>query len=278
MLEELVPPVRGARGRLVQAMRHAALDGGKRLRPFATVNSAKLFGVPPEGALRTAAAIELVHCYSLVHDDLPALDNSDLRHGKPTVHKLFDEATAVLAGDALLTLAFGVLVDPKTHPDLQVRAELVASLAASAGVDGLLGGQTLDMAPERASFGLEEIMELQALKSGALFRFACNAGPILGQADPKSRSAINAYAFDVGLAYQIADDLLDLEGSAEELGKPSGQDVQQSKATFPALLGIEGARQMAQSRVSDALGRLVDFGDTALSLRQLAQFSIDRRS
>ena len=277
VLSELLQPQDGTRGRLIEAMRHACLGGGKRMRPFAVVHTGALFGVPRAVTLRTAAAIEMIHCYSLVHDDLPALDNSDLRHGLPTIHKAFDEPTAVLAGDALLTLPFGLLMNEKTHPDLAVRAELVGGLAEAAGTNGLLGGQMLDTAPERTALDLTGITELQGMKTGALIRFSCAAGAILGRASEEQRRLIDDYACDLGLAYQIVDDLLDLESSAEELGKPARQDVGKQKATFAALLGIENARALAASKVANAVTHLNSFGEEATPLKLLAQFSIERR-
>ncbi|MBV8977692.1 MAG: polyprenyl synthetase family protein [Alphaproteobacteria bacterium] len=276
VISELLEPIVGAQGRLVEAMRHAALGGGKRLRPFATVSCSSLFNVPRHQALRTAAAIELVHCYSLVHDDLPGLDDSDLRHGLPSVHKAFDEATAILAGDALLTLAFEVLMDERTHSDAEVRGQLVLGLARSAGYAGLLGGQMLDMEAEKAKFNFDEIRLLQDLKSGALLRFACGAGAILGEADPISRAAIDEFARELGLAYQIADDLLDLEGSSDTLGKPTGQDKALGKATFPSIMGVARARALEEACVTRALAQLEIFDDRAQPLRELARFAIER--
>jgi farnesyl diphosphate synthase len=224
-------------------MRYASLGGGKRLRPFLVLESARLFDVPRASALRTGAALEMVHCYSLVHDDLPAMDNSDLRHGRASAHKAFDEATAILAGDGLLTrafgvladpdthpdakvrCAFGVLADPDTHPDAKVRCALVAALAHAAGSDGMVGGQMIDISPERAQLDLDGIKRLQSMKTGALFTFACEAGAILGQAEAAARDALLGFAGDLGLAFQIVDDLLDAEGSAEDLGKPTGQSI-----------------------------------------------------
>ena len=277
MLSDLLPPLEGARGRLIQAMRHACLGGGKRIRPFAVVNTAALFDVPRDVALRTAACIEMVHCYSLVHDDLPSLDNSDMRRGRPTVHKAFDEPTAVLAGDALLTLPFGLLIDPKTHPILAVRAELVAALAESAGINGLVGGQMIDTAPERRTLDLAGIAELQSMKTGALIRFSCGAGAILGQASKVHRTLIDTYAGEIGLAYQIADDLLDLDSSDTELGKPVGQDASKQKATFVMHLGKKEARSLARAKVNSAIGWLEVFGSRAEPLRQLARFAVERR-
>ncbi len=278
LLERLLAPVAGAEGRVVEAMRYACLDGGKRLRPFLLAQSADLFDVPEARALRAGAALEMVHCYSLVHDDLPAMDDSDLRRGRPAAHKAFDEATAILAGDGLLTLAFGVLGDPETHPDPAVRAELVCELARAAGAPGMVGGQMIDISPERASLDLEGIKHLQSMKTGALIVFACEAGAILGGAGAAERAALVAYARDLGLAFQIVDDLLDAEGSAAELGKPTGQDAALGKATFVGQLGIDGARQEAVRIINRACERLVIFGEKSSLLRETAGFVLERRS
>ena len=278
LLDVLQPAVVPAAGRVVEAMRYGALNGGKRLRPFLTVESARIFGVPEAQALRAGTAIEMIHCYSLIHDDLPAMDDSELRRGQPTVHVAFDEAVAVLAGDGLLTEAFGVLADPATHDDPALRAELVAGLARAAGASGMVGGQMIDISPERERLDLDGITQLQGLKTGALITFSCEAGAILGRAAPEARAALVGYAQDLGLAFQIVDDLLDAEGSAEELGKPTGQDAALGKATFVGLLGIEGARDEAGRIVERAHGRLDLFGDKADLLRDAATFVLQRRS
>ena len=278
LLDDLMPPVAGPVGRVVSAMRYSALGGGKRLRPFLVVQSASLFDVAPESALRAAAALEMVHCYSLIHDDLPAMDDSDLRRGRPTVHKEFDEATAILAGDGLLTEAFAVLADPLTHPDAAVRIDLVAALAAAAGGAGMVGGQMIDLSPDRSQLDLEGITNLQRLKTGALITFTCEAGTILGRAPEVARAALNAYARDLGLAFQIVDDLLDADGSAEELGKPTGQDEALGKATFVGQLGIEGARAKAIEMINRACARLDLFAEKADLLRETAKFVLERRS
>ena len=233
--------------RLISAMRHAALGGGKRLRPFLVVETAALFGGARDGALMAGAALELLHCYSLVHDDLPAMDDDDLRRGKPTGHKAFDQATAILAGDALLTLAFDVLARAAVHSDATVRIALVAALARAAGVGGMAGGQMYDLAAEgrftkRAALGESEIVTLQAMKTGALIRFACRAGAILAQADNAALANIERYGAAIGQAFQIADDLLDVEGDAKTLGKAAGKDAAAGKATLVAVLGVTGAR------------------------------------
>ncbi len=277
-LDALLPEAAGPRGQVVQAMRYATLGGGKRLRPFLVVATARLFDVRDPRALRVAAALEMVHCYSLVHDDLPAMDNSDLRRGNPTVHRKFDEATAILAGDGLLTEAFGVLSHPDTHKDPAVRALLVQELAAAAGAAGMVGGQMIDISPEREDLDLDGVTELQRLKTGALIDNACQSGAILGQADDPSRQALAAFTADLGLAFQIADDLLDTEGSSAELGKPTGQDVAAGKATFVSLLGPKGARDKAVRLVDSAVEHLNSFGEKADLLRQTAHFVIERKS
>jgi farnesyl diphosphate synthase len=263
---------------IYDAMRYTTLGGGKRLRPFLVMESARLFGVPKASALRTGAALELIHCYSLVHDDLPAMDDDDLRRGKPTVHKQFDEATAILAGDGLLTLAFEVLADPATHPDAEIRATLVLALAKAAGVRGMVGGQMIDLDAETKTLNLAEITQLQQLKTGALIGFGCEAGAILGRAAAAERKALRAYADVLGLAFQIADDLLDVEGSVEETGKAVGKDANAGKATFVSLLGIQGARQKAAALVDQAVSHLSGFDDRADLLRLTARFVVDRRN
>lgn len=278
LLDDWLAPVPGPVGRLVEAMRYGTLNGGKRLRPFLVVESAALFDVPRAQALHAAAALEMVHCYSLVHDDLPAMDDSDLRRGRPTVHKEFDDATAILAGDGLLTEAFAVLADARTHPDPAVRGELIAALAAAAGPEGMVGGQMIDLSPERSRLDLEGIKQLQALKTGALIIFACEAGAILGRAPKAARAALVAYAGHLGLAFQIVDDLLDAAGSAEELGKPTGQDEVLGKATFVGQLGMEGARAEAEALIEAACTELAIFAERAEVLRHTASFVLQRRS
>ena len=264
--------------RLFDAMRYAALGGGKRLRPFLVMQGAGLFSVSRRSAQRTAAAIELVHCYSLVHDDLPAMDDDDLRRGKPTVHKAFDEATAILAGDALLTLAFEVLSHADTHTNPEVRCRLVAALARAAGAHGMVGGQMIDLSAEGREIDIGEITRLQRLKTGALIGFACEAGAILGQAGESQHEALRGYAHDLGLAFQIADDLLDVEGTAEELGKAVGKDADQGKATFVSILGPERARDQANMLVEQAAAHLAIFDEKADFLRKVARYIVERRS
>jgi farnesyl diphosphate synthase len=278
VLDELLAPVPGPRGRVLEAMRYSALGGGKRLRPFLVCESAHLFDVAPERALRAGAAIEMVHCYSLIHDDLPAMDDSDLRRGRATAHIEFDEATAILAGDGLLTEAFTVLADARTHPAAEVRCALVASLAAAAGAAGMVGGQMIDISPERSGLDLAGISHLQSLKTGALIRFSCEAGAILGEAGAAERAALIGYAEDLGLAFQIADDLLDEESTPEALGKPTGQDANLGKATFVGQLGLEKAREKAAELVVSACARLDLFGQKADLLKQTAEFVVARRS
>ncbi len=278
VLERLlvVPP--DLEARVYAAMRYAALGPGKRLRPFLVLGSAGLFGVSRQCALHVAAAIEMVHAYSLVHDDLPAMDDSDLRRGRPTCHKEFDEATAVLAGDGLLTAAFGVLAHRDTHGDPAVRCELVAALAAAAGAAGMVGGQMIDLIAEQQSLDIGAITRLQRMKTGALIAFSCEAGAILAKAPVEPRAALHGYAHDLGLAFQIADDLLDVEGSAAETGKPVGADAAAGKATFVSILGVERARAQAELLVGQAVAHLDLFEGRAELLRQAARFVISRRT
>jgi farnesyl diphosphate synthase len=277
-LDRVLTKGSGPEARLFEAMRYATLGGGKRLRPFLVIEGARLFGVPLEHAARAGAAVELVHCYSLVHDDLPAMDDDDLRRGRPTCHIQFDEATAILAGDALLTLAFEVLADPATHPDAAVRVALVAALARAAGAVGMVGGQMFDLEAEKRPLNLEEIKRLQGMKTGALFAFSCEAGAILGRASKNHRQALLDYAQDLGLAFQIADDLLDAEGTEAEVGKKVGKDAALGKATFVSLLGIENARKEAQLLVQHAVSCLDIFKEKAEPLAELARFVVARRA
>ena len=269
--------------RLLAAMRHAALDGGKRLRPFLVVETAALFDVDRTGALMAGAALELIHCYSLVHDDLPAMDNDDLRRGRPTVHKAFDDATAILAGDALLTLAFDVMARTEVHPDAAVRIALVLELARASGLGGMAGGQMLDLAAEgrfdsKRALSEKEIITLQAMKTGALIRFACNAGAILGKAEPAERKSIAQYGSAIGQAFQIADDLLDVEGDAKTLGKAAGKDAAAGKATLVATLGVDKARDRLNELVAEANSALASFGEKSDTLRAAARFIAERRA
>ena len=271
-----VPP--DLEARVLEAMRYSALGPGKRLRPFLVLASARLFGVARSCALQVAAAVEMAHAYSLVHDDLPAMDDSDLRRGRPTCHKEFDEATAVLAGDGLLTMAFEVLAQPDAHPDPAVRCELVAGLAAAAGAAGMVGGQMIDLIAERRTLDIGAITRLQRMKTGALIAFACEAGAILAKAPAEPRTALRGYARDLGLAFQIADDLLDVEGSSAETGKPVGADAAAGKATFVSILGVDRARAQADLLVRQAAAHLDLFGRRAELLREAARYVISRRT
>ena len=279
-IDRLLVPTPRSEAPLWDAMRYGSLAGGKRLRPFLVMEGASLFGVDSGHALRTGMAVELIHCYSLIHDDLPAMDNADLRRGRPTVHKKFNDAVAILAGDGLLTLAFEVLADPATHPDPAVRIALVAALAAAAGPagTGMVGGQMIDLVAETTQFDLAEIIRLQEGKTGALICFSSEAGAILGGAGASERSALRAYARDIGLAFQIADDLLDVEGSAEVVGKPVGADAVAGKATFVSLLGIDGARKEAHMLADRAAAALDIFGARADTLKAVARFIVTRNA
>ncbi len=263
---------------LIEAMRYSVLDGGKRIRPFLTIASSALFNVKPQRALRVAAAIEMVHCYSLVHDDLPAMDDDALRRGQPTCHIQFGEATAILAGDALLTKAFEVLAGDDTHSDPHVRSDLVLALSKAAGSEGMVGGQMLDLIAEQSDLNMPEITRLQRMKTGMLIAVSCEAGAILGKATQGARHALHAYAHDLGLAFQIVDDLLDVEGDEKTVGKRTGKDEEAGKATFVSLLGVERAREQAKVLVGQAREHLDLFGEKADSLKSLAEFVIERRA
>jgi farnesyl diphosphate synthase len=278
-LERLLAVPPGPEARVFEAMRYSALAPGKRLRPFLVLASSHLFMVQQRSALQVACAIEMVHAYSLVHDDLPAMDDSDLRRGRPTCHKQFDEATAVLAGDGLLTQAFEVLAHPDTHGDPGVRCELVGALAQAAGGHGMVGGQMIDLLAENdPSLDIGAITRLQRLKTGALIAFACEAGAILAKAAPELRLALRGYAHDLGLAFQIADDLLDVEGDTRHTGKPTGSDAAAGKATFVSILGAERARAQAEHLVRQAVAHLDPFEERAELLRSAARFVVDRRA
>ena len=288
MLSELLAPapVAGERdrpARLLEAMRYSSLGGGKRIRPLLVVASGDLFGVPRRRSLMAGAALEFIHCYSLVHDDLPAMDNDDLRRGRPTTHKAFDEATAILAGDGLLTLAFDVASRPEVHPEAEVRVNLVSALARAAGLGGMVGGQQLDLAAEgRFADGkplaLDEaaIGALQAMKTGALLQFACAAGAILGKASDAEREALDRYGTAVGKAFQIADDLLDVEGDSATLGKAVGKDAVAGKATLVGILGVETAKARLKALVREAGTALAPFGERAQMLVETAKFIAER--
>jgi len=278
-LDRLLPPsqAHGPAG-LGQAMRYAVLGGGKRLRPFLLIESARLFDVGENHSLPAACALECVHCYSLVHDDLPSMDDDAVRRGRPTLHLAFDEATAILAGDALLTLAFEILSNPSTHDDPAIRAELVFLLARAGGWQGMAQGQALDLSPQRQAFGAGDIATVQALKTGALFRFACEAGAVLGRAAPAERRALLAYASAFGQAFQLADDLLDAEGDAASLGKAVAKDEARGKATLVALLGIDAAKARLAGLVAEAEAALSPFGAKAATLIAAARFVAERRA
>ncbi|WP_454918054.1 polyprenyl synthetase family protein [Xanthobacter sediminis] len=271
--------------RLLAAMRHGALGGGKRLRPFLVIEGAALFGLPAEEAVTAAAAVECVHCYSLIHDDLPAMDDDDLRRGRPTVHKAFDEATAILAGDGLLTLAFDLLAGEDAHPDPRVRVELVRMLARGAGLGGMVGGQMLDLAAEGRFDGgrpldlpVDEIRALQAMKTGALLLFSAEAGAILGGGGPAERAALSAYGRALGAAFQIADDILDVEGTADAVGKKVGKDAAAGKGTLVSRLGLPAARAALAQLVADARAALAPFGERGEILKEAARFVAERKS
>lgn len=264
--------------RLLAAMRHGVLNGGKRLRPFLVVETAALFGSAPEVALRVAAALECVHCYSLIHDDLPAMDDDEVRRGQPTVHRAFDEATAILAGDALLTLAFDILVDAEAGLAPESSVDLVRGLARAAGIGGMVGGQALDLEAERAPPDENGIIMLQAMKTGALIRFACEAGAIVGGASARERELLTEFGSAIGLAFQLADDLLDLTATPAAMGKATGKDAAAGKATLASLNGVDWARSQLQGLVEQAEELLAPWGDSARLLREAARFVAARRS
>ena len=273
LLDRLLPATASPAPRLMEAVRYAALGQGKRIRPFMVAESAGLFDVPRHTALRVGAALECVHCYSLVHDDLPAMDNDDLRRGRPTLHKAFDDATAILAGDGLLTYAFEILAGVDATAD--VRIALVGELARMSGIAGMVGGQVLDIEAETKGFAsVEAIMEMQGLKTGALFRFACEAGAILGGAD---RKPLRTYAESIGVAFQIADDILDVESTPEAIGKATQKDKGMGKATFVDLLGLDGAKARARALTDAAIDALAPYGERAGMLREAAHFMVSRR-
>jgi farnesyl diphosphate synthase len=266
--------------RLIEAMRYSSLGGGKRLRPFLVVESSAVFGVPRQAALLAGAALECIHCYSLIHDDLPAMDNSDLRRGRPTLHKAYDDATAILAGDALLTLAFDIVTRDEIHRNANVRLLLTRALARASGIGGMAGGQMLDLAGE-GRFGDREpvdVARLQQMKTGALLRYGCIAGALLGQSTPKQYQALDDYGRALGEAFQIADDLLDVEGDAAALGKPAGQDAALNKTTFVTQLGVDGARQRVRDLLATADAALSTFGAKGEVLRAAARFVADRKN
>jgi farnesyl diphosphate synthase len=276
LLDALLPVPDDSSGRLFHAMRHAAIGGGKRLRPLLVVASGSLFGVPGRQLLRAGAAVECLHVQSLIHDDLPCMDDDDLRRGKPTVHRAYDEATAVLAGDALLALAFETLAAPETHPNAAVRAELVCELAKAAGAAGMAGGQMLDICAGEEALDLDGVTRLQRLKTGALIGWCVEAGAIMGGASAEQRMRLRGYAQGVGLAFQIADDLLDANGDEATVGKRLGKDAEQGKISFVTLLGVERARQQATLLAEQAVEHLRPFGERAAILAAIARFAVAR--
>ena len=275
-LDVLLPLPEGLERRVVEAMRYAALGGGKRLRGFLVMEVAGLFQVAPTCAARVAASVEMLHAYSLVHDDLPAMDDDDLRRGRPSTHKAFDEATAILAGDALQARAFEVLAEPDTHSDPQARCELIAALGSAAGARGMVGGQMIDMVAEGQALTAAEVTRLQALKTGRLIQYSAEAGAILGRAAPTLRAQVAAYGRDLGAAFQIADDLLDAVGTTAQLGKTAGKDQAAGKATLVSLLGVDRARAQAEILAVQAAEHLDGFGERADRLRDLAAYVVQR--
>jgi farnesyl diphosphate synthase len=276
-LNDLLPTPDGAEARLAEAMRYATLGGGKRMRAFLVMETAAMFAVDRRCAARVGASVEMLHAYSLVHDDLPAMDDDDLRRGKPSTHKAFDEATAILAGDALQARAFEVLAEPDTHSKPEARSELVAALGAASGARGMAGGQMIDILAEGQTLTLEQVIRLQALKTGRLIQYSAEAGAILGRCAPPQRHLLAAYGRDLGAAFQIADDLLDATATAEEIGKKTGKDAAAGKATLVAMLGAERARAQADLLASQAAAHLESFGERAALLRALAAFVVTRR-
>jgi farnesyl diphosphate synthase len=272
----LLAPTGESRDRLYEAMRHAAIGGGKRLRPLLTIGSSRLFAIDRNCALRAGCAIEAIHVYSLIHDDLPCMDDADLRRGKTTVHKAFGEAAAVLAGDSLHALAFEILADPATHEDPWVRSDLVLELARAAGPSGMAGGQMMDLAAERQKLDLPAITRLQQLKTGALIEYAVEAACIMAKVPPDARRPYRGYARNIGLAFQIADDIIDFSGNEAAAGKPTGKDAYAGKATFVSLLGEDRARQQADFLVNQAIEHLSSHGSEADLLRAIARFAIER--
>ncbi len=274
----LLPETDLPENHLYDAMRHGTLSGGKRLRPFLVMHSAALFNVDPARARRVAAALEFIHCYSLIHDDLPSMDNAALRRGKPTVHIQYDEATAILAGDALLTLAFQILSENETHEDPRVRCELIQTLARASGGHGMVGGQMLDLLAEKQEFDLGTISRLQRMKTGKLMAFACEAGAIIGKAGGPQKRALCNYAHDLGLAFQVTDDILDVEADPQDTGKDTGKDADAGKATFVSAMGKEQAKERADMLVHQAIGHLKIFEGRAEMLKELALYVLERRA
>jgi farnesyl diphosphate synthase len=277
-LDALLPKPSGPETRLLEAMRYATLSSGKRLRAFFVLQAGNLFGVDRRALGRVAAAVECLHAYSLVHDDLPAMDDDDLRRGEPSLHKAFDEATAILAGDALLTLAFGLIASPEAHCDPYTRCELISRLCAASGHEGMAGGQMIDLAFEGQELALPEIKRLQRMKTAALIAFCCDAGAIMGKASAHALQALSAYGQDIGLAYQIADDLLDMEGTEAQTGKGVRKDAERGKATLVSLLGPDRARTQAKALAAQAVAHLELFDDKADLLRAAARFAVARHA
>ncbi|MEO1322720.1 MAG: polyprenyl synthetase family protein [Pseudomonadota bacterium] len=276
-LDQLIPPAQGPEADLMRAMRHSALANGKRMRPFYVIETGAIFDSPEKSLLRTAAALECVHCYSLVHDDLPCMDDDDFRRGQPTVHKAFSEATAVLAGDALLTLAFKILANRETHRDSHIRLKLLERLADSAGALGMVGGQMIDMLEDESPRDLNTITRMQRLKTGALISYSVEAGAIIGGANENERQALHGFAHDLGLAYQISDDLLDATGDEDDVGKPLRTDEEAGKANFVTLLGVEQARERVRLLAAQAKEHLAIFRNRANILLQSVDFVLDRK-
>lgn len=276
IFDALLPVAADPRARLIEAMRYATINGGKRVRPFLLVSTAELFGVDRDRALRAACAVEAIHVYSLIHDDLPCMDDDDMRHGKPTVHRRFDEATAVLAGDSLHAMAFEILADQQTSTDPFIRSELILTLGRASGKDGMAGGQMMDIIAEEADYDLHTITRLQQLKTGALLAAAVEMGAIMGHVPPEGRHHLRAYARDIGLAFQIADDLLDREGDEELAGKALRKDDVQGKQTFVTLMGADKAREQARALVDQAIGHLASHGEDARMLAAVARYIVER--
>ena len=276
VFDAFLPVPKDTRARLVEAMRYAVIGGGKRVRPLLLTATAEMFGVNRASALRASCAVEAIHVYSLIHDDLPCMDDDDLRHGKPTLHRAFDEATAVLAGDSLHVLAFEILSDEATSSDPFTRAELVATLAGASGMNGMAGGQMMDMEAEKAEYDLHSITRLQQLKTGALLSAAVEMGAVLGKLPTEGRTHLRAYSRDIGLAFQIADDLLDVSGDEAKAGKALRKDEEQGKQTFVTLMGEKKAREQAGALAEQAIAHLASHGDEANLLRELARFIVER--
>ncbi|NQY97930.1 MAG: polyprenyl synthetase family protein [Henriciella sp.] len=276
-LDQLIPPAQGPEADLMRAMRHSALANGKRMRPFYVIETGAIFEAPEKSLLRTAAALECVHCYSLIHDDLPCMDDDDFRRGQPTVHKAFDEATAVLAGDALLTQAFKILANRETHQDAHIRLQLIERLADSSGALGMVGGQMIDMLEDDSPRDLNTITRMQRMKTGALISYSVEAGAIIGGATDAEKHALHGFAHDLGLAYQIADDLLDATGNEADVGKPLRTDETAGKANFVTILGVEQARERVRLLAAQAKEHLAIFRNRANILLQSVDFVLDRK-